>query len=153
MVSVSELPKSAEVVVIGGGVNGLSTAFNLMRQGVRDVIVLERALLGSGASGKSGALVRCHYANPYEGKLTWESIKVFKNWGDIVGHGDPGFEETGFINVVAPEDENHLWANVAALREDAGVATWGVDRQQLAEIEPLMRTDDITYAAFEPEAG
>ena len=52
------LPRRAGVVVIGGGVNGLSTAFQLAKRGVQDVVVLERRQLGSGATGKSGALVR-----------------------------------------------------------------------------------------------
>ena len=147
------LPASADVVVIGGGVNGLSTAFQLADRGVKEIVVLERAHLGSGASGKSGALVRAHYTNVPETKLTHESIKIFQNWGDVIGSGDPGYEETGFVRVVAPADEDALWANVAAMREDAGVETWVVTPDDLREIEPLMRTDDITVAAFEPHAG
>jgi sarcosine oxidase subunit beta len=147
------LPSTAQVVVIGGGVNGLSTAFQLAVRGVENVVVLERAHLGSGASGKSGALVRAHYTNVPEARLTHESIKIFKNWSDLVGAGDPGYEETGFIRVVSPADEPALWANVAALREDVGIDTYMVTPEELREIEPLMRTDDITYAAFEPHAG
>lgn len=147
------LPSTAEVVVIGGGVNGLSTAFQLTARGVNDVVVLERAQLGSGASGKSGALVRAHYTNVPEARLTHESIKIFKNWSEIVGHGDPGYDEVGFVRVVSPADETALWANVAAMREDVGVDTYVVSPEELREIEPLMRTDDITYAAFEPNAG
>ncbi|MCC6790210.1 MAG: FAD-binding oxidoreductase, partial [Thermomicrobiales bacterium] len=145
--SPASLPATAEVVVIGGGVNGLSTAFQLSARGVKDVVVLERAQLGSGASGQSGALVRAHYTNSPEARLTHESIKVFRNWSEIVGHGDPGYDEVGFVRVVAPEDESALWANVAAMREDVGVDTSVVSPEDLREIEPLMRTDDITYAA------
>src|SRR5919112_442655 len=79
------LPRRAGVVVIGGGVNGLSTAFQLAKRGVRDVVVLERRHLGSGATGKSGALVRCHYANVPEACLTHESLNIFRNWDDAVG--------------------------------------------------------------------
>jgi glycine/D-amino acid oxidase-like deaminating enzyme len=46
---------SADVVIIGGGVNGASVAFNLARLGVRRVVLLERRHLGAGASGKSGS--------------------------------------------------------------------------------------------------
>ena len=73
-------PRTAPVVVIGGGVNGLSAAFQLAKRGVRDVVVLERRHLGSGATGKSGALVRCHYANVSEARLTHESLHIFRNW-------------------------------------------------------------------------
>lgn len=151
--STDSLPSSADAVVIGGGVNGLSTAFQLTKRGVKNVVVLEKGHLGSGASGKSGALVRAHYSNVPEAQLTHESLKIFKNWGDLVGYGDPGYIETGFVRVVAPEDEAALWANVAAMREELGIDTWVVTPKELAEIEPLMRTDDLTVAAFEPAAG
>jgi sarcosine oxidase subunit beta len=146
------LPRSAEVVVIGGGVNGASTAFQLTKRGVRDVVLLERRQLGAGATGKSGALVRAHYSNVPETRLTLESLKIFRNWGDAVGHGDPGFEVTGFVRVVAPHDEAKLRANVVA-QQAIGGETWVVTAEELREIEPLMRTDDLTVAGFEPTTG
>ncbi|MCC7022870.1 MAG: FAD-binding oxidoreductase, partial [Thermomicrobiales bacterium] len=147
-----DLPKSAEVVVIGGGVNGLSTAFQLAKRGVRDVVVLERRQLGSGASGKSGALVRCHYANVPESRLTHESVQIFRHWDDEVGAGSPGFAPIGFIQVVAPEYEAQLRANVAD-QQALGVDTRIVDRDELREIEPHLNIDDLTYAAYEPGSG
>ena len=53
------MTQSADVVVIGGGVNGASTAFHLAQRGLK-VTLLERSVLAGGASGKSGALVRMH---------------------------------------------------------------------------------------------
>jgi sarcosine oxidase subunit beta len=146
------MPTSADVVVIGGGVNGLSTAFQLARRGVRDVVVLERQHLGSGATGKSGALVRCHYANVPEATLTHESLRVFRNWDDEVGAGSPGFAPIGFIQVVAPEHEDRLRQNVAD-QQRIGIDTRVVDRHELREIEPFLDTDDLSVAAFEPGSG
>src|SRR5260370_27182398 len=76
---------SADVVVIGGGVNGVSTAFNLARLGVRRVTVVERRYLAAGATGKSGALVRMHYTNETESPLAWESLKVLPDLPEGVG--------------------------------------------------------------------
>jgi len=147
-----ELPGSAEVVVIGGGVNGLSTAYQLTRHGVGDVVVVERAELAAGATGKSGALVRAHYTNPSETILTRESLRIFRDWDAEVGAGSSGFEATGFLQVVGPEDEANLRANVA-IQRDLGIDTRVVGPDDLRQIEPLMRTDDITVAAFEPGSG
>lgn len=146
------LPRSAQVVVIGGGVNGLSTAFQLAKRGVRDVVVLERLHLGSGATGKSGALVRCHYANVPEATLTHESLAIFRNWDDEVGSGSPGFSPIGFVQVVAPEHEDRLRENVAA-QQRIGIDTRIVDRQETGEIDPFLHTHDLTFAAFEPGSG
>ncbi|MGH2617349.1 MAG: NAD(P)/FAD-dependent oxidoreductase, partial [Thermomicrobiales bacterium] len=146
------LPRRASVVVIGGGVNGLSTAFQLAKRGVRDVVVLERQQLGSGATGKSGALVRCHYANVPEATLTHESLQIFRNWDDVVGAGSPGFAPIGFIQVVAPEHEDRLRQNVAG-QQRIGIDTRIVDRHELGEIDPFLNTDDLSVAAFEPSSG
>jgi sarcosine oxidase subunit beta len=147
-----DLPRSAQVVVIGGGINGLSTAFQLAKRGVRDVVVLERRHLGSGATGKSGALVRCHYANVPEARLTQESLRIFRNWDEEVGAGSPGFTRTGFIQVVAPEHEDRLRQNVAD-QQAIGIETRVVDRNELQEIDPFLYSDDVTFAAFEPDSG
>lgn len=152
VVTDNDVPATAGAVVIGGGVNGLSTAFQLARRGVRDVVVAERRQIGAGATGKSGALVRCHYANVPEALLTLHSQRIFRNWADEVGAGDPGYEAVGFIQVVPPDKADNLRTNVAAHRE-VGVDTRIVDRADLREIEPMLRTDDLDVAAFEPNSG
>ena len=146
------LPRSAGVVVIGGGVNGLSTAFQLAKRGVRDVVVLEQRHLGSGATGKSGALVRCHYANVPESRLTHESLRVFRDWDGEVGAGSCGFTQAGFVQVVPPEHEDRLRRNVAD-QQGLGIDTCVVDRNDLRDIDPFLFTDDLTFAAYEPSSG
>jgi sarcosine oxidase subunit beta len=137
---------------MGGGVVGLSTAFQLAKRGAKDVIVLERRHLGSGASGKSGALVRCHYANTAEAQLTYESVKIFRGWDEEIGTGSPGFAPVGFIQVVAPEHVERLRANVAD-QQAMGINSRIVDCDELHEIEPFLFTGDMSFAAYEPESG
>src|SRR3712207_4303806 len=127
-----QIGRTAEVVVVGGGVVGTSVAFQMAKRGVRDVVLLERRQLGAGATGKSGALVRCHYANVDEARLTLESLRIFRNWEDEVGAGSPGFEPVGFVQVVDPADEARLRANVAAQRA-IGVETSVVTAAELRE--------------------
>jgi glycine/D-amino acid oxidase-like deaminating enzyme len=59
-----ELPRTAGVVVIGGGVIGASIAFHLARMGAGQVVLLERKHLAAGSTGTSSGLVRMHYDNP-----------------------------------------------------------------------------------------
>ena len=70
---------TADVVVIGGGVNGVSIAYALAGRGVR-VVLVEKGALASGASGRSSALVRMHYTNEWDARLAWASFPVFRNW-------------------------------------------------------------------------
>jgi sarcosine oxidase, subunit beta len=142
---------SADVVIIGGGVNGASVAFNLERLGVRRVVLLERRHLGAGASGKSGSLVRMHYTNEAESRLAWESLKVFRNFDALVG-GDCGFEAPGFVQIVDPAHSDALRANVA-MQQGLGIDTRLVSREELTEISPDLRVDDVGAAAYEPGSG
>lgn len=148
----NDLPASAQVVVIGGGIIGLSTAFQLAKRGVRDVVVLERSHLGSGATGKSGALVRCHYANVPESLLAWRSLDFFRHWDEEVGVGSPHLQEPGFLQVVGPDDAERLAANVAA-QQAVGIDTQLATPAEAREIEPWLRIDDLGGAAFESNSG
>src|SRR4029077_2896984 len=89
----------ADVIVVGGGVNGASTAFHLASRGVRNVLLLERHHLGDGATGKSGSLVRMHYTHDPESKLAIESLKIFRDFRNFVG-GVCGSEPIGFLQIV-----------------------------------------------------
>src|SRR2546429_8751853 len=104
--------RRADVIVIGGGANGTSTAFHLATRGVRSVLLVERRHLGAGATGKSGALVRMHYTNDAESRLALESLRIFRDFDAVVG-GVCGFEAVGFVQLVAPEYRDALRRNVA----------------------------------------
>lgn len=142
---------TADVVVIGGGVNGTSTAFHLAKRGV-SVTLLERSSLAAGATGKSGALVRMHYTNPYDAALAQQSLPYFRDWSNVVGPGDPGYRQVGVVRLVPPRFDEHLRANVAMLR-GLGVNTDIISPDDLRAIDPGVQTGDITSAAWEPDSG
>src|SRR5205809_954632 len=142
---------SADVVIVGGGANGTSTAFHLTRLGARNVLLLERRWLGAGATGKSGALVRMHYTNEHESRLALESLKVFQNFDAEVG-GDCGFEPVGFVQLVGRGYEDHLRRNVA-MQQRIGIKTELVSPEDLPRLLPGASTDDVGGAAWEPESG
>ncbi|HEX3302355.1 MAG TPA: FAD-binding oxidoreductase [Thermomicrobiales bacterium] len=141
----------ADVVVIGGGVNGTSTAFHLAKRGV-SVTLLERSSLAAGSTGKSGALVRMHYTNPHDSALAQQSLPYFQNWADLVGAGDPGYRQVGVVRLVQPRYDERLRTNVAML-QGLGVNTEVISPDDLRAIDPGVQTGDITCAAWEPESG
>ena len=65
--------------MIGGGVAGLSTARALVELGLTDVLVLERDTVGSGGSGKSSGIVRCHYGIPSLAAMAWRALPVLEH--------------------------------------------------------------------------
>lgn len=141
----------AAAVVVGAGIVGVSTALNLLRLGVRDVVVLDRDGVAAQASRLSAGLVRTHYSNAPEARLALAGLRWFESWAELVG-GDPGFRRTGLANLVAREDHEKLRRNVAMLQE-VGVETQLVGPEELVELEPDMRVDEDELAAYEPRSG
>jgi sarcosine oxidase subunit beta len=142
---------TADVVVIGGGVNGASTAFHLASLGLKQVVLVERGHLAAGASGKSGSLVRMHYTNPFESRLALESLKVFHDFDARVG-GECGFERAGFVQIVPRGYEATLAHNVEMQRE-LGINTRLMSPASLKDVLPGAFLDDIGGAAYEPDSG
>jgi glycine/D-amino acid oxidase-like deaminating enzyme len=145
------MTESADVVVIGAGIHGASTAFHLAQRGAR-VIVLDAHSAASGATGKSNGFVRMHYDLAAESALAWQSFDYFVNWHEHVGAGDCGFIETGFLRIVGPEKGDSLRANVAD-QLALGIDTCIVSADDAARIVPGLSHDDFEFAAYEPRSG
>ncbi|MBV9174896.1 MAG: FAD-binding oxidoreductase [Chloroflexi bacterium] len=143
--------QTADVVIVGAGVNGLSTAFHLARSGMRRIVVLERRHVAAGATGKSGALVRMHYTNEPETRLAFESLNYFQNWRELVG-GECGFQPVGLLVFVPPAFRDHLEANVAMQRE-VGVNARVITADEAQAIDPSLDVSDVTHVAYEPDSG
>ncbi|MDQ6691206.1 MAG: FAD-binding oxidoreductase [Actinomycetota bacterium] len=143
--------QTAGAVVVGAGIIGTSTAFNLARLGVADVLLLDREGVAAQASRLSAGLVRTHYSNAPEARLALRGLHWFEHWSELVG-GDPGFHQTGLANPVAREDHDKLRRNVAMLQA-LGVETQLVGPEELVELEPDMRVDEDQLAAYEPRSG
>src|SRR5687768_18367901 len=90
-----QLPSSAAVVVIGGGVIGLSTAYHLARRGVRDVVLLDRDALGSGSTSKAAGGVRAQFSDPVNVTLGARSLETFRNFTSLFGQEIDLHQEIG----------------------------------------------------------
>jgi sarcosine oxidase subunit beta len=143
--------ETADVIVVGAGANGSSTAFHLAQMGAGKVVVVEQGHLASGASGKSGALVRTSYANEPETRLAVESIKYFANWQELVG-GDCGFQKIGLLTFTAPEHRDRLEARVAMHRE-LGVDAQIISPEAAQELDPSLYVGDVDVVEYEPDSG
>jgi glycine/D-amino acid oxidase-like deaminating enzyme len=143
--------RTADVVVIGGGAIGASTAFQLTSLGVRNVLLVERRHLAAGATGKSGALVRMHYTNEAESRLAVESLKIFRDFEGIVG-GSCGFEAVGFLQLVGPEYREALRRNVAR-QQRLGIETREVSLDDTRALLPGIELAGVGAVAYEPGSG
>ena len=143
--------QTAEVVIVGGGINGVALAWELARRGVRDVVLVERDYLAAGPTGRSGAVVRCHYSTPELVRLAMEGREFFRNAADLVGD-DCGFRPVGFLAAVGPNEVDALEAKVAMQRQ-AGLAVELLRGRDISAVMPELDLSEVGAAAWEAESG
>ena len=74
-----ELKRRYEVVIVGGGSHGLATAYYLARRhGIKDVCILEKSYIGSGASGRNTTIIRSNYRTPEGAAFYGESVRLYE---------------------------------------------------------------------------
>ncbi|HEX7662057.1 MAG TPA: FAD-binding oxidoreductase [Pseudonocardiaceae bacterium] len=141
----------AEVVIVGGGLEGTAAAWALASRGVTDVIVCERDTVASGGTGKSSGVVRCHYGVSSLAAMANHALDLFENAREILGT-DIGFHQTGYVVGVGPENVEPLRASLADQRA-VGVRTEEIDRAEVAKLWPVADLDDFAAFAWEPRGG
>lgn len=141
----------SEVVIVGGGLEGCAAAWALSQRGVTDVTVYERSTVGSGMTGKSAGIVRCHYGVSSLAAMARYGLEVFEAAEDIFGQ-DIGFHRTGYVVGVGPGDVDTLDANLAS-QQAVGVPTERIDASEVAKLWPTAYLDDFAAFGWEPRGG
>jgi len=141
----------ADVVVIGGGVNGASAAWQLARRRAGKVVLLDKNGVGSGATSWSSGIVRLHYTLEPLARMAWYGREMFEAWADAVG-GDCGFHRTGFLVLLA-DDEAEGGRAVVEMQRRIGIDARFIDTEEVGEIEPRLDLAGVAAGTYEPESG
>lgn len=145
-------PPSTDLLVVGGGIVGLSVALFAAREGLSVVLVDPRPF-GSASTARSGALIRTHYPTAGEAVLARQGLELFERFDEVVG-GPSGFRRCGFAYV--PTGEELADGSFAARMEMLvahGIETRIVEADELATIDPAIDLSDVGVAAYEPRSG
>jgi len=139
---------TADVVIVGGGIEGAAAAWALSQRDVTDVFVAERNTVASGMTGKSSGIVRCHYGVSSLAAMATVGLEVFEKADEIFGT-DIGFRQTGYVVGVGEPNVESLRKSLAAQRA-VGVQTEEIDASEVARMWPF--ADLSPFAAFGWEA-
>ena len=142
---------NADYIIIGGGIFGCSTAYNLANHGAKNIIVLEMGGICSGGTSKSCAISRSHYTIESNVQHAVESLKVFENFEEIIG-GDAGFVSTGQI-VLGPENFRKVMESVFHTQNKYGSETQTLTKEEARILHPLLKLDDVDVIGFELHSG
>jgi sarcosine oxidase, subunit beta len=143
--------QTADFVIIGGGIMGCSTAYNLARLGAGKVVLLERNSVCSGGTAKSCAIVRTHYSIRVNMEHAVESLKIFENFDEIVG-GDSGFRRTGYL-ILGPETQREPMQQVFRMQNEYGIDTATISAAEAIKHHPLLQLEDVEVIGYDSRAG
>ena len=147
-----ELPSHAQVVIIGGGVGGVSIAYHLAKMGWRDVVVLERHELTAGSTWHSAGLVGQMRSDANLTRMMHYSTDLYRRLKDETGH-DPAWREVGGLRLASSPERMEDLKRLVGLARSFGVPMELLSPKEAWEMFPLMSLDGVLGAAFTPNDG
>ena len=146
------LPRSADIVIIGAGAIGASIAYQLGRRGVRDVVVLERDMVGAGSTSKAAGGIRVQFATRVEIELSLRGIAFFKRFEDEMGV-PCDFHQEGYLFVVTDEPTLARFRDNVALQRSMGADVQVIAPDDARALVPSLNMDDAIAAVWGPTDG
>jgi len=145
------MTRFADVVIVGGGVTGVSIAFHLAGRGVGRIVVLERRFLAAGGTGRSVGIVRQLYPTPETTQMVRRSLPVFQRFSDAVG-GHASYVACGVLIGVSPAMRPQL-EKTLTLQRALGVRAQLLEPSDVAGVEARIDTTGLGAVLYEPDSG
>ncbi|MGA7793350.1 MAG: FAD-dependent oxidoreductase [Candidatus Acidiferrales bacterium] len=145
--------KNASVVIIGAGIVGSSIAYHLAVRGCSDVLILEKASSEvTGSTGRSAAGVRHQFASEINIRLSIYSIEQLKHFRETVG-GYAELKQIGYLLLVSNRQTWEQYKRNVALQNSLGVKSQAIPPEQILDLVPSIRIDDLLGATYCPDDG
>ncbi len=148
----AELPRQAQVIVIGGGIVGASIAYHLGKLGVGDVLLLERDRYTCGTTWHAAGLVGQLRATENLTRLCRYSLDLYAGLEAETGQAT-GFRQPGAISLATTEERFHELKRTAAVAAHLGVEAAVLSPAEAQALFPRMEIDDVVGAVHLPKDG
>jgi sarcosine oxidase subunit beta len=146
-----------DVVIIGGGVHGLASAYYLAKSGVTAVAVIEQGYVGSGASGRNTAIIRANYRTPDAIPFYQESLKLYEGLSQELGF-NVLFSQQGHLTLGHTDSAMKGLQERASTNRLLGVDSRIIDRHEVGRLVPDLDISDrprypVLGALYHPPGG
>lgn len=146
------MESQARVVVIGGGVAGVSTLYHLAKKGWSDAVLLERAELSSGSTWHAAGLLPLFNMSYSVGQIHKYSVNLYGTLEEETGL-NPGFSPVSNIRMAHSPDRMDEYRQYASVAATIGIEVEFLTPEQVREIWPLVNADGMIGAIRHPEDG
>lgn len=146
------LPRHAEIVVIGGGIIGCSTAYHLARDHKADVLLLEQGKLTSGSTWHAAGLVGQLRSSASITQLLKYSVELYKTLAAETGL-ETGWKMTGCLRLATNQDRWTEFKRLATTAQSFGMDMHLVSPEEVKAMWPLMEVSDLVGASWLPTDG
>jgi sarcosine oxidase subunit beta len=143
---------TADVVIVGAGIMGVSTAYHLARRRAGRILVLERDDVCSGSTALASGGIRHQYTHRVGIELTCRSIETYENFREEFGV-DPQIRQHGYLILVTTEAEQAQAERNVALQRSLGVDVTLISADETHRRFPYLATGDLRGATFSPRDG
>jgi len=148
-----ELPKTAEVVIIGGGVMGTSTAYHLALKGCRDVLLLEREeFFGMQATGKCAGGIRYQFGTEINVRLSLLSLPMLDRFEEELGQ-PIDLKYCGYLFLLTREEDVEAFRRNVEMQRRLGVQTQWLTPDEIAKMVPLIDLEGVIAGTFHDRDG
>jgi len=148
------MKRSADIVVIGGGVAGCSIAYQLAKMGQRNVVIVEKDQVASGASGRCPGGFRQQWSTKADILLMSASIQMFMQLQDELEYpGDLEIRQIGYLFLLYTEEEMEQFRKNVALQRSLGIPTEIFSPQDAKALVPFLDTSSVVGGTFCPWDG
>ena len=131
----NEIASKADAVIIGGGVNGCSLAYQLAKKGL-DVVLCEKQYLCSGATGRCGAGIRQQWSTKENAQLAIQSVRIFENLEKELGQ-EIGLRQGGYLIIVHDENEMRQAEKNVTMQKSLGLDVSIIHPDNILDIFPI----------------
>ncbi|MBL6895100.1 MAG: GcvT family protein [Porticoccaceae bacterium] len=146
------MKKSAKVVVVGGGVVGVSTLYHLAKKGWTDVVLVERKELTSGSTWHAAGLLPLFNMSYSVGKLHQYSVNFYHELEEETGQ-NVGFSVVSNIRLASTEDRMDEYRYYSGVAQTVGVEVNFLTPEQVKEAWPMSNIDGLIGAIQHPDDG
>lgn len=149
----SELPARAQVVVVGGGVMGASTAYHLACRGCTDVVLLEKdQFFGTGATGRCAGGIRYQFSTEINVRLSQLSLPMLDRFEEETGQAI-GIRRCGYLFLLTNDKDVATFRRTFAMQQRLGVGTEWLSGDEVRRKVPLVAAHDVLAGTFNAKDG